>query len=195
MSEYPWNKKNETFTWLSSLYNPFKGSAVTLWSFPSDLNSFWNFFECEVVGINVEVILSSWNFLCVKNWIGVEEFFQPFHLTNQRIRTVVHISLVYWRRRCFGTLSIQLFTILKSSLFHFYYWLRQILHTFVQFCWFRHSQVLYLLVRRYFSIYRRFQDYSGFGIFWYALSRYLGLVCIFLFPWERVWWCLNESSF
>ena len=24
MSEYPWNKKNITFTWLSSLYNPFK---------------------------------------------------------------------------------------------------------------------------------------------------------------------------
>ena len=24
MSEYPWNKKNNTFTWLSSLYNPFK---------------------------------------------------------------------------------------------------------------------------------------------------------------------------
>ena len=23
MSEYPWNKKNNTFTWLSSLYNPF----------------------------------------------------------------------------------------------------------------------------------------------------------------------------
>ena len=25
MSEYPWNKKNNTFTWLSSLYNPFHG--------------------------------------------------------------------------------------------------------------------------------------------------------------------------
>ena len=24
MSEYPWNEKNTTFTWLSSLYNPFK---------------------------------------------------------------------------------------------------------------------------------------------------------------------------
>ena len=24
MSEYPWNEKNNTFTWLSSLYNPFK---------------------------------------------------------------------------------------------------------------------------------------------------------------------------
>ena len=24
MSEYPWNKRNNTFTWLSSLYNPFK---------------------------------------------------------------------------------------------------------------------------------------------------------------------------
>ena len=23
MSEYPWNEKNNTFTWLSSLYNPF----------------------------------------------------------------------------------------------------------------------------------------------------------------------------
>ena len=23
MSGYPWNKKNNTFTWLSSLYNPF----------------------------------------------------------------------------------------------------------------------------------------------------------------------------
>ena len=23
MSQYPWNKKNNTFTWLSSLYNPF----------------------------------------------------------------------------------------------------------------------------------------------------------------------------
>ena len=26
MSEYPWNEKNNTFTWLSSLYNPFKRS-------------------------------------------------------------------------------------------------------------------------------------------------------------------------
>ena len=25
-SEYPWNKKNNTFTWLSSLYNPFKAA-------------------------------------------------------------------------------------------------------------------------------------------------------------------------
>ena len=24
MSEYPWKEKNNTFTWLSSLYNPFK---------------------------------------------------------------------------------------------------------------------------------------------------------------------------
>ena len=24
MSEYPWNEKNNTFTWISSLYNPFK---------------------------------------------------------------------------------------------------------------------------------------------------------------------------
>ena len=24
MSDYPWNEKNKTFTWLSSLYNPFK---------------------------------------------------------------------------------------------------------------------------------------------------------------------------
>ena len=25
MSEFPWDKKNNTFTWLSSLYNAFKG--------------------------------------------------------------------------------------------------------------------------------------------------------------------------
>ena len=24
MSDYPWNEKNDTFTWLSTLYNPFK---------------------------------------------------------------------------------------------------------------------------------------------------------------------------
>ena len=24
MLEYPWNEKNNTFSWLSSLYNPFK---------------------------------------------------------------------------------------------------------------------------------------------------------------------------
>ena len=24
MSEYPWNEKNNTFAWFSSLYNPFK---------------------------------------------------------------------------------------------------------------------------------------------------------------------------
>ena len=30
MSEYPWNEKNNTFTWLSSFYNPFKdgGSKI-----------------------------------------------------------------------------------------------------------------------------------------------------------------------
>ena len=27
MSEYPWNKKNNTFTWLSSLYNLFNDKA------------------------------------------------------------------------------------------------------------------------------------------------------------------------
>ena len=31
MSEYPWNKKNNTFTWLSSLYNPFK-IQKTIWN-------------------------------------------------------------------------------------------------------------------------------------------------------------------
>ena len=29
MSEYPWNEKNNTFTWLSSLYNPFKCATIT----------------------------------------------------------------------------------------------------------------------------------------------------------------------
>ena len=28
MSEYPWNEKSNTFIWLSSLYNPFKGLIV-----------------------------------------------------------------------------------------------------------------------------------------------------------------------
>ena len=28
MSEYPWNEKNNTFTWLSSLYNPFKDDFI-----------------------------------------------------------------------------------------------------------------------------------------------------------------------
>ena len=28
MSEYPWNEKNNTFTWLSSLYNPFKTRKI-----------------------------------------------------------------------------------------------------------------------------------------------------------------------
>ena len=28
MSEYPWNEKNNTFTWLSSLYNPFKATTI-----------------------------------------------------------------------------------------------------------------------------------------------------------------------
>ena len=27
MSEYPWNEKNNTYTWLSSLYSPFKFPA------------------------------------------------------------------------------------------------------------------------------------------------------------------------
>ena len=30
MSEYPWNEKNNTFTWLSSLYNPFKNAYPQL---------------------------------------------------------------------------------------------------------------------------------------------------------------------
>ena len=29
MSEYPGNEKNNTFTWLSSLYNPFKVRILT----------------------------------------------------------------------------------------------------------------------------------------------------------------------
>ena len=29
--EYPWNKKNNTFTWLSSLYNPFKENIQPRW--------------------------------------------------------------------------------------------------------------------------------------------------------------------
>ena len=32
MSEYPWNKKNNTFTWLSSLYNSF--NWIFLWRLP-----------------------------------------------------------------------------------------------------------------------------------------------------------------
>ena len=28
MSEYPWNEKNNTFTWLNSLHNPFKDFAI-----------------------------------------------------------------------------------------------------------------------------------------------------------------------
>ena len=31
MSEYPWNEKNNTFTWLSSLYNPFK--TINMYTF------------------------------------------------------------------------------------------------------------------------------------------------------------------
>ena len=30
MSEYPWNEKNNTFTWLSSLYNPFKYDFICI---------------------------------------------------------------------------------------------------------------------------------------------------------------------
>ena len=30
MSEYPWNEKSNTFTWLSSLYNPFKKKKIYL---------------------------------------------------------------------------------------------------------------------------------------------------------------------
>ena len=32
MSEYPWNKKNITFTWLNSPYNPFKLAAFWQWA-------------------------------------------------------------------------------------------------------------------------------------------------------------------
>ena len=28
MLQYPWNEKNDTFTWLSLLYNPFKWRLV-----------------------------------------------------------------------------------------------------------------------------------------------------------------------
>ena len=28
MLEYPWNEKNNTFTWLSSLYNPFEDGGL-----------------------------------------------------------------------------------------------------------------------------------------------------------------------
>ena len=30
MSEYPWNVKDNTFTWLHSLYNPFKTNLLFL---------------------------------------------------------------------------------------------------------------------------------------------------------------------
>ena len=30
MSEYPWNEKNNTFTWLSSLYNPSKYDFICI---------------------------------------------------------------------------------------------------------------------------------------------------------------------
>ena len=42
------------------------------------LNNFLNFLECEVVGIDFEVILSNWNFIHVKSWVGIEEFFKEF---------------------------------------------------------------------------------------------------------------------
>ena len=40
MFEYPWNEKNNTFTWLSSLYNPFNW-IVKLYNF--NLVEEWNF--------------------------------------------------------------------------------------------------------------------------------------------------------
>ena len=32
MSEYPWREKSNTFTWLSSLYNPFNDTIVFMCS-------------------------------------------------------------------------------------------------------------------------------------------------------------------
>ena len=40
MLEYPWSKINITFTWLSSLYNPFK-SSFRSWDFYIFVLNFW----------------------------------------------------------------------------------------------------------------------------------------------------------
>ena len=40
MSEYPWNEKNNTLTWLSSLYNPFKGCGITFYRIPKGKTPF-----------------------------------------------------------------------------------------------------------------------------------------------------------
>ena len=48
MSEYPWNEKNNIFTWLSSLYNPFKGHQLQkMWSLKSEHFSLrcWSYFQ------------------------------------------------------------------------------------------------------------------------------------------------------
>ena len=40
MPEYPWNEKNNTFTWPSSLYNPFKEQQVIMILFWGDIRKY-----------------------------------------------------------------------------------------------------------------------------------------------------------
>ena len=52
MSEYPWNEKNNTFTYLSSLYNPFKNTNVSCRG--NEFFSVWinGFMKCNIAKMN-----------------------------------------------------------------------------------------------------------------------------------------------
>ena len=72
MSDYLWNKKNNTFTWLRSLYNPFKAGYIfwtqvaqmwflgprpqgqeLFWDFIILLNSYYDSGEDEVLFVKI----------------------------------------------------------------------------------------------------------------------------------------------
>ena len=92
MWEYPWNEKNNTFTWLSSLYNPFNplSTSLTKWS-----NTLKQFVGCcrRIVWVCLNVL-----------WFGAKMISMSMNLTLSFQPAVLSLSSCFlrvWQRSLF----------------------------------------------------------------------------------------------
>ena len=149
-------------------------SAVTLWSFPGGLPVLMLLTALEISS-NVKslvLMLRLYSAAAISSVLRDESVLrsslsiQPIHLINQRMKMLVHHFACLLKKTMFWSSLCSTFWLYWNALwYHLYYWLRELLHIFVKFCWFCHWQVIHLLVQWYFSLYCSFHDYGGFGIF------------------------------
>ena len=129
MSQYPWNEKNNTFTWLSSLYNLFKGrrktsnyfSSVNLFSLlhkENLLRIIWNTNNVKLV-LYYCVIILSFLFVNCLNILPIKNEFKywmvyTLYILKGIMRCYIWIEI---NRKCLLFLSHILHIILWLFLF------------------------------------------------------------------------------